>query len=151
MIDRRSLLASFAIAPLMGTRALAASDTPTITATTGMIADIARRLTGGEVSALMGAGMDPHSYRPTRSDILTLSRADIILWHGLHLEAQFTDVLSDLARQRTVVALADTLPHTHLLADPAYPDRPDPACLVRPAPLVRCGPRRRRCAGHRRL
>ncbi len=126
MIDRRSLLASFAIAPLMGTRALAASDTPTITATTGMIADIARRLTGGEVSALMGAGMDPHSYRPTRSDILTLSRADIILWHGLHLEAQFTDVLSDLARQRTVVALADTLPKTHLLADPAYPDRPDP-------------------------
>lgn len=126
MIDRRSLLVSLAFAPLLGTRAVAATETPTVTATTGMIADIARRLTGGEVAALMGPGMDPHGYRPTRSDILALSRADVILWHGLNLEAQFADVMADLARQRTVVALAENLPAADLLADPAYTDRPDP-------------------------
>ncbi|NBE06261.1 zinc ABC transporter solute-binding protein [Rhodobacter sp. CCP-1] len=125
-MDRRSLLASLALAPLLGSRALAAGATPAITATTGMIADIARRLTGGEVTALMGPGMDPHGYRPTRSDILALSRADIILWHGLNLEAQFADVMADLSRQRTVVALADSVPQADLLADPAYGDRPDP-------------------------
>lgn len=126
MIDRRSLLTALALTPLLGHKALAASSAPVIVATTGMIADIARRLGGGDVTSIMGAGMDPHSYRPTRSDILALSRADIILWHGLHLEAQFADVLADLGRQRTVVALADALPKTHLLSDPAYPDRPDP-------------------------
>lgn len=126
MIDRRSLLLTLSFAPLLGTRAIAQTAPTSIAATTGMIADIARRLSGGEVTALMGAGMDPHSYRPTRSDILALSRADVILWHGLHLEAQFDDVMADLARQRRVVALADSLPRADLLSDPAYPDRPDP-------------------------
>ena len=126
MIDRRSLLMTLSLAPLLGTRALAQTAPASVTATTGMIADIARRLTGGDVAALMGAGMDPHSYRPTRSDILALSRADVILWHGLNLEAQFDDVMADLARQRTVVALADSLPRADLLSDPEYPDRPDP-------------------------
>lgn len=126
MIDRRALLASLALTPFLGSRVLASAGTTGVAATTGMIADIARRLTGGEVTALMGAGMDPHSYRPTRSDILALSRADVILWHGLNLEAQFDDVMADLARQRTVVALADSLPRADLLSDPEYPDRPDP-------------------------
>lgn len=126
MIDRRSILLTFSLAPLLGTRAMAQTAPASVAATTGMIADIARRLTGGDVSALMGAGMDPHSYRPTRSDILALSRADVILWHGLNLEAQFNDVMADLARQRTVVALADSLPRADLLSDPEYPDRPDP-------------------------
>jgi len=129
MINRRAFLACLAAASgLAAAPAFAA--TPRIAATTGMIADIARRLTGApagaEVTALMGAGMDPHGYRPTRTDILALSRADVILWHGLNLEAQFTDVMADLARQRTVAALADALPADRLLADPEYADRPDP-------------------------
>jgi manganese/zinc/iron transport system substrate-binding protein len=65
MIDRRSLLMTLSLSPLLGTRALAQTAPASVTATTGMIADIARRLTGGDVAALMGAGMDPHSYRPT--------------------------------------------------------------------------------------
>lgn len=129
MINRRAFLACLAAAPgLAAAPAFAA--TPRIAATTGMIADIARHLTGApagaEVTALLGAGMDPHGYRPTRTDILALSRADVILWHGLNLEAQFTDVMADLARQRTVAALADALPADRLLADPEYADRPDP-------------------------
>lgn len=124
-ITRRSLLGLLAAAPLARSPAFAAAPA-SITATTGMIADIARRLTGAEVTALLGAGMDPHSYRPTRSDILALSRADVILWHGLNLEAQFADVLSELASRRRVVALADSLPADRLLSDPLYPGRPDP-------------------------
>lgn len=129
MIDRRAFLACLALSPALAA-APARAAAARITATTGMIADIARRLTdaptGAEVTALMGAGMDPHGYRPTRTDILALSRADVILWHGLHLEAQFMDVMADLSRQRRVAALADAVPADRLLADPAYPDRPDP-------------------------
>lgn len=130
-IDRRSLLASLALLPLMARPVRAAA--PTVIATTGMIADAARRLTGGDVASLLGPGMDPHAHRPTSSDILALSRADLILWHGLNLEAQFTDVLAELAQKKTVVALGEALPRELLLSDPAYPDQPDPHVWMDPA------------------
>lgn len=135
MLDRRSLLGLLAAAPLMSAaqsgRALAA--TPSVIATTGMIADAARRLTGGDVQALFGPGIDPHSHRPTRGDILALSRADLILWHGLHLEAQLIEVLTELSGKRNVTAVADALPKELLRTDPAYPDRPDPHVWMDPA------------------
>lgn len=125
-LSRRAVLGGIASLPFAAPALRASAPAPVITATTGMIADIARRLTGGPVQALMGPGMDPHGYRPTRSDILTLSRADLILWHGLHLEAQFTDLMADFGRRNTVLAVAESIPKNLLLADPAYPDRPDP-------------------------
>ena len=133
MIDRRSLLGLLAAAPLSSAltgRAWAA--TPSVIATTSMIGDAARRLTGVEVPSLLGPGMDPHSHRPTRGDILALARADLILWHGLHLEAQLIEVLGELAQKKTVVAVADALPKDLLRTDPAYPDRPDPHVWMDP-------------------
>ena len=112
---------------------LAFANTPNIVATTGMIADAARALTGLPVTALIGPGMDPHGHRPTRNDILTLSRADLVLWHGLNLEAQFATLMAGLAQKSTVLAVAETLPNDVLLSDPAYPDRPDPHVWFDPA------------------
>lgn len=97
-----------------------------VVATTGMIADAARRVGGVPVQALMGPGLDPHSYRQTRSDIAAMAQADLVLWHGLHLEAQMQDFLGELARRTDVVAVADALPRDLLRADPTYPDRFDP-------------------------
>jgi manganese/zinc/iron transport system substrate-binding protein len=131
MIDRRSLLGLLATLPLIPGRAMAAE--PSVIATTGMIADAARRLTGATVPSILGPGMDPHAHRPTRSDILALSRADVILWHGLNLEAQFAEVIAELAPKKTVVALAEALPKELLLSDPDYPDRPDPHVWMDPA------------------
>lgn len=125
-LNRRALLGGLAALPFAARAATASGAAPVIVATTGMIADLARTLTGGPVQALMGPGMDPHSYRPTRSDILALSRADILLHHGLHLEAQFTDILAELAPKKTVLAVAESIPKDLLLSDPAYTDRPDP-------------------------
>lgn len=125
-LSRRALLGGLGSLPFVARAATASGTSPVIVATTGMIADIARALTGGPVQAIMGPGMDPHGYRPTRSDILTLSRADIILHHGLHLEAQFAPVIEDLASRKTTLAVAEAIPRDLLLADPAYADRPDP-------------------------
>ncbi|MEM9268966.1 MAG: zinc ABC transporter substrate-binding protein, partial [Pseudomonadota bacterium] len=60
-----------------------------VVATTGMVADAARQVGGAlvTVDALMGPGIDPHSYRQTRSDLVALTQADLVLWHGLYLEA----------------------------------------------------------------
>lgn len=131
MLTRRSLLGLLTGAALP--RWAYAATTPNIVATTGMIADAARRISGHPVVGLMGPGLDPHGHRPTRSDILSLSRADLVLWHGLNLEAQFVRLFADLSATRPVIAVAEGIDPAQLLAEPEYPDRPDPHIWFDPA------------------
>jgi ABC-type Zn2+ transport system substrate-binding protein/surface adhesin len=112
-----AVLAIAALAP-----AAAAQEKLKIVATTGMIADAIKQV-GGErvaVTALMGPGVDPHTYRQTRSDIAALTKADAVFWHGLYLEAQLEDFLRDLGKRKTVVALAESLPQEQLLSNTDY-------------------------------
>ncbi len=105
-----------------------------VVATTGMIADAARQIGGDqvEVRALMGAGVDPHAYRQTRSDIVALTQADLVLWHGLYLEAQLEDFMGDLAETQKVVAVAETLPRNLLINHDDYEDKFDPHVWMNP-------------------
>jgi manganese/zinc/iron transport system substrate-binding protein len=99
--DRRGVLGGAAAAMALTLAAPVRAEAPlTVVATTGMIADAARTVGGDlvEVQALMGPGVDPHSYRQTRTDILTLTRADVVLWHGLYLEAQMEEFLAAAGR-----------------------------------------------------
>lgn len=105
-----------------------------IVATTGMIADAVGRV-GGErvaVAGLMGPGVDPHTYRQTRSDIAAMVRADAVFWHGLYLEAQLEGFLGDLARRKPVIPLADALPKERLLPNGVYAGRYDPHVWMNP-------------------
>jgi manganese/zinc/iron transport system substrate-binding protein len=113
--------------PMTAGRVLA--ETPLkVVATTGMIADAARQIGGDEVEvkALMGPGVDPHGYRQTRSDIVAMTRADLVLWHGLYLEAQMEDFFHDLERKRPVVAVAEGLSKDLLRSHDDYADKYDP-------------------------
>ena len=137
MITRRVVLtgltASVAVAG-MSSR-LAAANRLAVVATTGMIADTARRVGGDlvDVRALMGPGVDPHGYRQTRSDIVAMTRADLVLWHGLYLEAQMEAFFADLARSRQVVAVAEDLPRDLLLSHADYDGRFDPHVWMDPS------------------
>ncbi|WP_372426782.1 metal ABC transporter solute-binding protein, Zn/Mn family [Salinarimonas chemoclinalis] len=105
-----------------------------VVATTGMIADAARAV-GGDlvaVTALMGPGVDPHAYRQTRTDILALADADLVLWNGLYLEAQMEGFLRDLADATSVVAVAEALPEERLVAHDDYDGRFDPHVWMDP-------------------
>lgn len=126
-MSRRHLLALSAASVLAPNFALAA-DTLRIVATTGMIADTARRIGGShvEVKALMGPGVDPHAYRQTRTDITAMTRADMVLWHGLYLEAQMEDFLVKLGRRRMSIPVADTMPRDLLISHADYEGRFDP-------------------------
>lgn len=92
-----------------------------IVTTTGHIADLVRNIVGDrmDVEALMGTGSDPHLYRPTRSDLVKLRRADIVFYNGLHLEAQLTDVFKKLAdtRPNSVIAISTALDDKDLIYD----------------------------------
>jgi manganese/zinc/iron transport system substrate-binding protein len=105
-----------------------------IVATTAMIADAARQIGGAhvEVTGLMGPGVDPHTYRQTRSDIAAMSRADAVFWHGLYLEAQLEEFFASLATKRKVVALADRLPKELLRSHYQYQGRYDPHVWMDP-------------------
>jgi manganese/zinc/iron transport system substrate-binding protein len=105
-----------------------ADDRLQVVATTGMISDAATQVGGDlvEVRALMGPGVDPHAYRQTRSDIVAMTKADIVLWHGLYLEAQMEEFLQKLERRKPVVAVAAKLPKDVLLAHEDYSEKYDP-------------------------
>jgi manganese/zinc/iron transport system substrate-binding protein len=129
-LTRRSFLAVTAAVLAAPAHAQAA---PRIVATTGMIADAARRVSGLPVQGLMGPGIDPHSWRATRTDVAALARADLVLWHGLTLEAQLSDLMADLGRRKPVVALAEALAKDALLPHPDYPGLFDPHVWFDPA------------------
>ncbi|QFT79247.1 Periplasmic zinc-binding protein TroA precursor [Roseovarius sp. THAF27] len=128
-LSRRNLLiTSLSAAALAGTPLRAQGAALSVVATTGMIADAARRVGGDlvEVTALMGAGIDPHSYRQTRTDIQAALRADVVLWHGLYLEAQMEEFLLKLDERGTAVPVGESVPRDRRIAHEDYADKFDP-------------------------
>jgi manganese/zinc/iron transport system substrate-binding protein len=106
-----------------------AERTVNVVTTTGMIADIARNV-GGErvqVTALMGPGVDPHLYKASEGDVIRLQEADVILYNGLHLEAQMADVLERLNEFGIkTVAVTDKIDRALLQSPPEFQGNYDP-------------------------
>lgn len=71
-----------------------------VVTTTAMIAEPLGRIVGDTalITTLIGTGVDPHSYRPTRSDIVALASADAIIWTSDHLEPRFARPIKRLKR-----------------------------------------------------
>ncbi len=111
------------------------ASTPVVVATTGMVADMARGVAGdhAQVDALMGEGIDPHLYKPTRSDIERLLSADIVLYNGLLLEGKMTDALVRAASSgRAVVAVTERIDETTLLEPEEFAGHYDPHVWMDP-------------------
>lgn len=70
-----------------------------VVATIGMITDVVSNVAGerAQVEGIIGEGVDPHLYKPTRADVVTLSGADVVFYNGLLLEGKMTDVLVQVA------------------------------------------------------
>jgi manganese/zinc/iron transport system substrate-binding protein len=87
-----------------------------IVTTTGILADAVMEITGdsAEVTSLMGPGVDPHLYKVSQGDLSVLTKADLIIYNGLHLEGKMGEVLEGLAKQKKVVAIADGISKSEL-------------------------------------
>ncbi len=111
----------------------------TITTTTGMITDIARRVAGehAQVVGLINTGVDPHLYQPTRDDIQRLTQADVVFHNGLHLEGKMISAFERVAKGPTiVVAVTDDLSEDQLLSPEGAEGQHDPHVWM--DPIVWC-------------
>ena len=97
--------------------ALPAQARKKIVATIGQIGEPLTEIAAGKVNiiTLMGEGVDPHLYRLTRSDVAKINGADLIVYNGLHLEAQMLDMLDRYSKRKPVIAVGDALTGKNLL------------------------------------
>lgn len=106
-----------------------------IVATTSMIADTAQEIGGDAVNvvALMGPGIDPHTYKASEGDVKRLGNADLILYNGLHLEARMTNVFEQMSRAgRHTVAVTKDIPENKLISIPGFEGHYDPHVWMDP-------------------
>lgn len=100
-----------------------------IVATTGMVADIVRQVAGDRatVDNLMGEGVDPHLYKPTRGDVAKILDADMIFYSGLMLEGRMTDTFFKAARDgKPVYPITETIDESFLLEPKGFAGHWDP-------------------------
>ncbi|MFN8764630.1 MAG: metal ABC transporter solute-binding protein, Zn/Mn family [Pirellulaceae bacterium] len=103
------------------------TSTPAIVATVGMVTDIARAIAGPgcAVSGLIGSGIDPHLYRPTRDDAIRVLKARLVFYVGLHLEGRMQQLLERSGVAGEPFAIGEALPKDRLrLAEGS--EAPDP-------------------------
>ncbi|HZH25897.1 MAG TPA: zinc ABC transporter substrate-binding protein [Azospirillaceae bacterium] len=128
-ITRRvALLATF-VAGVVAAGPVWAAPKYTVVATTGHVADLVRNVAGdrAQVVGLLGEGVDPHTYRLTRSDTAQLMRADIVFYNGLLLEGKMTDALVRVASSgKPVHAVTELIPEEGLLEPEGAKEQFDP-------------------------
>jgi manganese/zinc/iron transport system substrate-binding protein len=104
------------------------ADRPRVVTTIGMITDLAEQIGGKrvQVHGLMGPGVDPHLYRASPRDLRALGSADLVLYHGLFLEASMAQVFQEMATRSPTVAVTRTVPPELLLSPPEFEGAWDP-------------------------
>jgi manganese/zinc/iron transport system substrate-binding protein len=122
-----------AVTFLMGALAVVPSEAADpklkVVTTVSMITDLAKQIGGDRVSVegLMGAGVDPHLYKATASDVTRLQQAEIIFYNGLVLEGKMQDIFSKLARSKKFVyPVSEAIPVDRLLEPPEFAGHYDP-------------------------
>lgn len=79
------------------------NDKFTVVASTTMLGDLVQQIGKDkvDVTLLFGPGIDPHLTLPTGGDTAVIKNADLVVFSGLHLEAQFRQVL-DSYKDKTI-------------------------------------------------
>lgn len=97
-------------------------------ATTGMIADMVLGIGGDHVEStqLIGAGVDPHLYKPIRDDIVQVLDSDVVFYNGLLLEGRMAELFARASTaDRRVLAVSDAIPAEKYMSEPGT-DATDP-------------------------
>lgn len=101
---------------------------PHIVCTTSIIGDVVQNLVGDtiQVTSLMGSGVDPHLYKATQGDIEALTRADVVVYNGLHLEGKMGEIFEKLGKSKPTFAISDGIPSKYLINSTEFQGAEDP-------------------------
>jgi len=100
-----------------------------VVATTTIVADLLTEIGGDDVTvvALMGAGVDPHLYKPSAGDVRRLSSAQAVFYSGLHLEGKMSEVLAEIGtRGVPTIAVGECVPEDRLIVTEGFAAVHDP-------------------------
>lgn len=88
---------------------LAPGQTLQVVVTTNIAADLVRTVAGesAQVTGLLPAGVDPHSYEPAPQDLGTVAETDAVFINGLGLEEFLAELLANAGGQAPVVSLSE--------------------------------------------
>lgn len=105
------------------------------TTTVGMVNDIVANVAGEKAvaTAIMGAGVDPHLYKPTRDDVAAMIRSDAVFYSGLMLEGKMADTLIKVARGKPVFAVTELIDEKFLLEPKEMAGHYDPHVWMDPS------------------
>lgn len=111
-----------------------------VVTTVGMVTDIVTHVAGerANVHGLIGSGVDPHLYYPTRSDVIALQNADVVFYAGLMLEGKLSGTLEKIGRVKPVFAVTEKIDPAYLLMPPGLEGHPDPHVWMDPLAWARC-------------
>ena len=96
-----------------------------IVTTTTMLSDLIKTIGGDkvEVEGLMGEGVDPHLYIASAGDAEKLSKADLIVYGGLHLEGKMTEIFEKMrGLKKRVLNVGDLLDKNKINMEDNTPD-----------------------------
>lgn len=99
-----------------------------VVTTIGMLTDTVAKIGGQRVvvTGLMGSGVDPHSYKASARDVVTMAEADLVFYNGLGLEAQLVRVLERISGRIKTVAITQDLEPSALLSLSGHEGQYDP-------------------------
>jgi zinc/manganese transport system substrate-binding protein len=103
---RTSLLTLGALVLLLGPGSSAAADRVKVVATTVQISALTTAVAGDlvELKGLIPAGVDPHEFEPTASDLVAIEGATLVLRHGIGLD-DWLDRTLKASKRATVVTV----------------------------------------------
>jgi manganese/iron transport system substrate-binding protein len=80
-----------------------------VVATTTIVGDVVRNIGGDaiQLSVLLPAGVDVHSFQPTPQDVAKIAGADIIFANGAGLETFLQPMLQNAGSQAKVISVSD--------------------------------------------
>ena len=102
-------------------------DTIKVVCTTSIMTDWVSNVASEkmEVLPLLKVGIDPHVYKPSKKDLDLLRKADVIIYHGLHLEGKIIEVLEHM-EDKLIIDAAKNFPNKLIIRDPNFPASTDP-------------------------
>lgn len=98
-----------------------------------ILADMARNVAGNaaDVDSLTKPGAEIHGYEPTPQDIVRASKADLVLWNGLNLEAWFQKFFANVQGVPSAVLTEGIEPMS--ITEGPYSGKANPHAWMSPA------------------